>query len=122
VAYHGRLMSIRRVVPHLSPEDWGTSRDFYVELLGFKVAMDMDWIMTLASPSNPTAQISLQRAGATPSPNMTIEVDDVDRVHSAAQERGDEIVYPLKDEDWGVRRFFVRDPNGLVINVMRHND
>jgi hypothetical protein len=29
-------------------------------------------------------------------------------------------VYPLTNEPWGVRRFFVTDPNGIVINVMSH--
>jgi hypothetical protein len=26
----------------------------------------------------------------------------------------------LQDEEWGVRRFFVRDPNGRVVNVLSH--
>ena len=30
------------------------------------------------------------------------------------------VVYPLTDEPWGVRRFFVTDPNGVIINVMNH--
>jgi hypothetical protein len=29
-------------------------------------------------------------------------------------------VYPLTDEPWGVRRFFVRDPNGMIVNVVSH--
>ncbi len=41
-------------------------------------------------------------------------MDDVDDVHSRAVDAGAEIVYPLTDEDWGLRRFFVRDPNGAV--------
>ena len=30
------------------------------------------------------------------------------------------MVYPLTDEPWGVRRFFVRAPGGHVINVAQH--
>lgn len=93
------------------------ARDFYVDVLGFEVGMDMGSIVTLVSPSNPTAQITLQDGR---SPNLTIEVEDVDAIHRVVQERGHEIVYPLTDEDWGVRRFFVRDPSGFVINVMMH--
>jgi uncharacterized glyoxalase superfamily protein PhnB len=52
---------------------------------------------------------------------MTIEVDDVDAVHSKAFGLGLRVVYPLTDEPWGVRRFFVTDPNGVVINVMIHH-
>ena len=54
-------------------------------------------------------------------PDISIEVDDVDVVHARAIEAGAEIVYPLTDEDWGLRRFIVRDPNGAVINVTQHD-
>jgi catechol 2,3-dioxygenase-like lactoylglutathione lyase family enzyme len=115
-------MSIRRVVPDITCNQIHESRKFYTEFLGFDVAMDMDWVVTLASPSNPTAQITLvQETGSEPLPNMTIEVDDVDAVHSKAFGLGLQVVYPLTDEPWGVRRFFVTDPNGVVINVMSHH-
>jgi catechol 2,3-dioxygenase-like lactoylglutathione lyase family enzyme len=109
------------VVPDISSDRVEDTRDFYVDVFGFEVAMDMGWVATLASPSVPTAQITIQRGDKSRNePNLTIEVDDVDAVQSVAAERGLEIVYPLKDEEWGVRRFFLRDPNGLVINVMSH--
>ena len=41
-------------------------------------------------------------------------------MYATAQQRGEEIVYPLTDEPWGVRRFFVEDPDGTVVNVMSH--
>jgi uncharacterized glyoxalase superfamily protein PhnB len=53
---------------------------------------------------------------------VTVEVDDVDKVHAAAVERDCQIVHPLTDEPWGVRRFFVVDPNGLVLNIMSHRE
>ena len=115
-------MSIRRVVPDITSQRFAESRDFYVGLLGFEQAMDTEWIMTFASPTNPTAQVSVMKRDATApvQPAMSIEVDDVDAVHAHAVRRGDDIVYPLTDEPWGVRRFFVRDPNGVVINVLSH--
>lgn len=113
-------MAIRRVVPNLTVDEVARSRDFYVGVLGFDVAMDMGWIVTLASPSNETAQVSLQEGGANGAPGLTIEVDDVDAVYSLAQRQGADIVRPLADEDWGVRRFFLRDPGGVVVNVMSH--
>lgn len=51
---------------------------------------------------------------------ISVEVADVDDVHSRAVSRGLNIVYPLTNEPWGVRRFFVTDPNGTVINVLCH--
>ena len=74
--------------------------------------MDLGWVVTFAAPGNPTAQISVMQddASAQVQPDISIEVDDVDAVHAAAQRAGYEIVHPLTDEPWGVRRFFVRDP------------
>jgi enoyl-[acyl-carrier protein] reductase III len=89
------------------------SRKFYTEFLGFDVAMDMGWVLTFASPQNPTAQITVMQRNekATPQPNMSIEVEDVDSVHAKALELGLPIVYPITNEPWGVRRFFVADPD-----------
>ena len=85
----------------------------------------MGWIVTLVSPSNPTAQISLAKGTASEASRqsvmtITVEVDDVDRIHQLATAMGVPIVYPLTDEPWGVRRFGVIDPNGVTINVMNH--
>jgi catechol 2,3-dioxygenase-like lactoylglutathione lyase family enzyme len=113
-------MNIKRVVPDIKSDRIDESRDFYAGFLGFHVGMDMGWVITSVSPSNPTAQITLLRADESGSvqPQMSIEVDNVDEVHAKAVERGLKIVYPLTDEPWGVRRFFVVDPNGVVINVV----
>jgi catechol 2,3-dioxygenase-like lactoylglutathione lyase family enzyme len=115
-------MSVSRVVPNIRSDRFDECRTFYVELLGFEVAMDMGWIMTFVSPTNPTAQISVMRSDATAPvvPQLTVEVADVDAVHAEAVRRGLEIVYPLTDESWGVRRFFVIDPNRVVLNVVSH--
>ncbi|WP_017586259.1 VOC family protein [Nocardiopsis ganjiahuensis] len=114
-------MSVRRVVPDIRSEAMEESRGFY-EHLGLETVMDLGWVMTLASPSNPTAQITLtsRDESAPVVPDMSVEVDDVDAVHAVMLERGAEIVHPLRDEEWGVRRFFVRDPNGRVVNVLTH--
>lgn len=113
-------MSIRRVVPDLRPADMERTRSFY-RRLGFEEVMDLGWVVTLASPSNPTAQIILFGGNADdPQPNMSVEVDDVDAAHATMVAAGAEIVYALRDEPWGVRRFFVRDPDGTVVNVVSH--
>lgn len=113
-------MSIRRVVPDLRPADLERTRAFYRQL-GFEEVMDLGWVVTLASPSNPTAQIILFEANAEgPQPDISVEVDDVDAAHAAMVAADAEIVYALRDEPWGVRRFFVRDPDGTVVNVVSH--
>jgi catechol 2,3-dioxygenase-like lactoylglutathione lyase family enzyme len=115
-------MSIRRVVPDIKSQHPHQSREFYVDFLGFELAMDMGFVMTFVSPSNPTAQISVVRddGGSTLLPDISVEVADVNRLHERAVERGLKIVYPLTDEPWGVRRFFVVDPNGTILNILSH--
>lgn len=114
-------MSVRRVMPVIPSAAVQESRNFY-GLLGFETVMDLGWITTLASPTTPVAQVSLMTSDKTApvTPDLSVEVDDVDAVYEAMRAEGAEIVHPLQDEDWGVRRFFVRDPNGRVINVLTH--
>jgi catechol 2,3-dioxygenase-like lactoylglutathione lyase family enzyme len=118
------LVSIRRVVPDISCDRFEESRGFFVNVLGFDVAMDMGWIVTLVSPETPTAQISLfpRDDGSGTAPNITVEVDDVDAIHETAVRLGLDVIYPLTDESWGVRRFFVAEPSGTIVNVMSHRD
>ncbi len=115
-------MSIKRVVPDVTCDALDESRAFFTEVLGFEVGMDMGWIVTLVSPDVPTAQITLfpEGDGSSPNPDITVEVDDVDSAHEAVVRAGHEVVYRLTDEEWGVRRFFVKEPSGVIINVMAH--
>jgi catechol 2,3-dioxygenase-like lactoylglutathione lyase family enzyme len=115
-------MAVRRIVPDFRAEDPRGSREFYVEVLGLEVAMDLGWIVTFSAPGNPAAQLSVmgRDASAPVHPDASVEVDDVDAAHAAARRLGYEIVHPMTDEPWGVRRFFVRDPSGHVVNILGH--
>ena len=113
-------MSAKRIVPNVVATDPTLSREFYAGFLGLQVAMDLGWIATYASTENPTAQVSVIQSDNEPQPAMSVEVDDVDRAYRDAVARGYRIVYPLTDEPWGVRRFFVADPNGVVVNLLSH--
>jgi catechol 2,3-dioxygenase-like lactoylglutathione lyase family enzyme len=120
-------VSIKRVVPDLASKRLEKTRAFYLNVLGFQVAMDMPIntgrIVTLISPDNPTAQVSLlsgRPSTSSQEPNLTIEVEDVDAVHAKAVADVAQIIYPLTTEPWGVRRFYVSDPDGVIINVMTH--
>src|SRR3954465_11598657 len=115
-------MAIRRIVADLHAADPAASRAFYEDLLGLEVVMDHGWIVTFAAPDDRGVQLSVmgEDASAPVAPDVSIEADDVDAAYPVAFERGDEILHPLTNEPWGVRRFFVRDPSGKVINVLTH--
>lgn len=115
-------MAVNRIVPNLPATDTHVSRDFYADFLGLEPAMDLGWIVSYRSPENPMVQISIISRDETAPEDSTISVgvSNVDEAYAEAQRRGYEIVHPLTEEPWGVRRFFVRDPNGIVVNIVAH--
>ncbi len=115
-------MSNRRVVPNLHTGQFDQNRAFYVDFLGFEQIMDLGWIATFAAPGTPSAQISLIGEDATAPllAGVSIDVDDVDACHAKAVKCDAEVVYGPVDEPWGVRRFFVRDANGKILNIVAH--
>jgi catechol 2,3-dioxygenase-like lactoylglutathione lyase family enzyme len=113
-------MTASRAVPNIRSDRTADTRDFFVKLLGFEVAMDLGWVVTVASPANPSAQVTIIGNDDPAAPGISVGVPDVDAVHARAVEQGLEIVYPLRDEDWGVRRFMLREPSGTVVNVLAH--
>jgi catechol 2,3-dioxygenase-like lactoylglutathione lyase family enzyme len=113
-------VTIERSVPNIRSDRPAETRDFFTELLGFEVAMDLDWVVTLTSPTNPSAQVTIIGNDDPAAPGISIEVDDVDAIHARAVERGLDIAYSLRDEEWGVRRFMLREPSGMTVNVLSH--
>jgi catechol 2,3-dioxygenase-like lactoylglutathione lyase family enzyme len=113
-------MTASRAVPNIRSVRPAETRDFFVDLLGFEVAMDLGWVVTVASPANHHAQVTIIGNDDPAAPGISVEVPDVDAVHARAVERGYEIAYDLRDESWGVRRFMLREPSGTIVNVLSH--
>ena len=116
-------MAVRRIVAYAGGKNIAASREFYVEVLGMRVAME-DPVLDLQSPADPAAEFIVgaqEMQDARPSFGVDVgEPAAVDAAHAEALRRGLRVVYPLTDEPWGVRRFFVEDPGGTVINVLAH--
>ena len=114
-------MTVRRVMPVLTVSDLDAAREAYVRIFGLREVMNHGWIVTLADDVL-RHQVSLMTKDATApvNPNVSIEVDDVDGAYRAAVDAGVQIVHPLSDEVWGVRRFFFADAAGNVVNVLSH--
>ncbi|GAC1033033.1 VOC family protein [Pseudomonas sp. No.21] len=117
-------MNVLRLVANFATPDPAALADFYRRLLGLDLVMDHGWILTLASPEavrmRPQLSLASEGGSGTPVPDLSVEVDDVAEAHRRALALAAEIVHPLTDEPWGVRRFFVRDPAGRVLNVLEH--
>jgi catechol 2,3-dioxygenase-like lactoylglutathione lyase family enzyme len=116
-------MPVRRIVAYAGGRELDASRDFYVEVLGMEVAME-DPVLNLRSPDSPTAQVVVGAEGMQgPQPSFGVDLGEamaVDAAHAEVLRRGLRVVYPLTDEPWGVRRFFVEDPGGTIVNVLAH--
>ena len=107
-------------MPNIKSDRPPETRDFFVDLLGFDVAMDIGWVVTVASPTNSSAQVNIISNDDMAAPGISVGVPDVDAVHARAVEQGLEIAYSLRDEEWGVRRFMLREPSGTLVNVVSH--
>ena len=115
-------MTVLRIVTNVSTPDPKAAEAFYGDILGLDIAMDLGWIVTFAGDGRAAPQISFASEGGsgTEVPDISVEVTDVDDIYRKVVEAGFAVAYPLTDEDWGVRRFYVRDPFGRLVNILSH--
>ncbi len=113
-------MNLLRAVPILTVPHVDAALQEYTELLGLDVLMNLGWVATLGTAGAAQFSVMDTDQSAPCNPDMSLEVPDVDDAYQRAQDTGAEIVHPLQDEDWGVRRFFLRTSAGHVVNVLSH--
>lgn len=116
-------MAVTRVVPNLAVHDVGAARDLYAGLFDAQVVMDHGWVACLTPADDPGVQLQVISADAAAPVNPAVSIGvttsaEVDAVCRRVREAGLEIVHGPTDEDWGVRRFFFRDPDGNIVNVV----
>jgi len=115
-------MKVKRIVSNIETKDATAARRFYGDIMGLELLMDHGWIATYGSQMKMDIQISFAAEGGagTPVPDLSIEVDDLDEALERMQKAGITLEYGPVAEPWGVRRFFVRDPFGKLINILTH--
>ena len=115
-------MAVIRIVADLEVEKPVEVAAFYEAVFGVETVMDQGFIVTVSGPGKQPVQLSFASEGGsgTPVPALSIEVDDLEDVLSRAKGLGVEPEYGPVMEPWGVRRFFIRDPAGHLINVLTH--
>jgi catechol 2,3-dioxygenase-like lactoylglutathione lyase family enzyme len=112
-------------VPDLQVTDVARANRLYADLFDLEVNMDLGWVGNIGPAADGAVelQVMTQDAGAPCRPLVSIgmaNASEVDEVHARAVAAGLEIVHPPTDEAWGVHRFFFRDPDGHVVNVVAH--
>lgn len=115
-------MQVKRIIANMSTPAPALADGFYRDILGLELAMDHGWIRTYASAQDMKVQVSFAAEGGsgTPVPDLSVEVDDLDEVLRRVRGAGMALEYGPTDEPWGVRRFYVRDPLGRLINILQH--
>lgn len=115
-------MVVRRIVANIATPDMEAARRFYHDVLGLDLLMDHGWIVTYGSGETMRPQVSFMTQGGsgTPVPDLSIEVDDVEAALQGMKRAGFVVEYGPADEPWGVRRFYVRDPFGRLVNILEH--
>ncbi len=117
-------MAVKRIVSNIAAEQVAQVQKFYQDLFDMDVVMDLGWIATLSSSEIAPIQISIASQGGSGTivPDLSIEVDDVDAIYQRARKLGHKIEYDLTEEPWCVRRFYLRDPTGKLLNILAHSD
>ena len=80
------------------------------------------WIRTYAGSAKMAVQVSFASEGGsdTPVPDLSIEVDDLDEALRRVKKAKIPLEYGPTNEPWGVRRFYVKDPLGKLVNILQH--
>ena len=117
-------MRATRIIADLRVADVEAAKSFYTDYLGLSTEeFNLGWVARYTSPdTGANLQLVSRDASAPEVPAISVQTDDVDAASAEAQELGYEIVHPLTTEPWGVRRFFVRAPDGNVVNIVQHRD
>jgi catechol 2,3-dioxygenase-like lactoylglutathione lyase family enzyme len=115
-------MKVKRIVANIDTRDVAEAKRFYQDLLGLDLLMDHGWLATYGSSAKMSVQVSIASEGGsgTPTPDLSIEVDDLDEALRRMKKAKVAIEYGPADEPWGVRRFYVRDPFGKLVNILIH--
>lgn len=116
-------MGVTRIVPNLPVTDVARANELYAQIFELRVGMDLGWVGNLAPAEAPAVQLQVMTSDASAPCNPAISVGvmapaEVDAVYERVVAASLEVVHPPTDEDWGVRRFFFRDHDGNVINVV----
>lgn len=112
------------VTANLRVADVEAAKSFYADYLGLSnEEFNMGWVARYSAPeSRALVQLVTRDATAPEDSVISVWTDDIDAAYEEAQGLGYEIVHPLTTEPWGVRRFFVRAPDGNVVNIVNHHE
>ncbi|MEZ2298450.1 VOC family protein [Variovorax sp. RCC_210] len=123
-------MKVTSYYPVVMTTAVAATADFYRSHFGFVPLFTSDWYVHLQLADEPSVNLAvLDRSHETipePARGQTVaglllnfEVEDVDAVHDRLAAAGLPILLSLRDEAFGQRHFITRDPNGVLIDIVK---
>jgi catechol 2,3-dioxygenase-like lactoylglutathione lyase family enzyme len=112
-------MKVKRIVAAVATPEPKAAQRFYRDVLGLELVVEHDFSVTFGSSEKMSVQIGFASGGGSgaPTPDLSIEVDDLDEALRRVKAADMAIEYGPAVEPWGVRRFFVRDPFGKLVDI-----
>ncbi|MEO3746961.1 VOC family protein [Plantactinospora sp. B5E13] len=124
-------MKITSSAVSLNVDDVAASSDFLTTHFGFRQEMAADGFASLTRDDAGMNVVFLRRGLATlPADQrddhargliLAFVVDDLEGELARLQAEGVTITMPLTTEEWGERAFQVRDPNGVIVQLVDWN-
>lgn len=124
-------MKITSSAVSLNVDDVPASSAFLVEHFGFREEMAADGFASLTRDDTGMNVIFLRRGLASLPADQRDEhaaglilafvVEDLEGELARLRAEGVTITMPLTDEEWGERAFQVRDPNGVIVQLVDWN-
>jgi uncharacterized glyoxalase superfamily protein PhnB len=125
------LVQITASALSLTVDDVPASSEFLINHFGFHEVMAADGFASLTRDDAGLNVIFLRRGLATlPDDQRDVHatglilafvVEDLEGELARLQEEGVTITMPLTAEEWGERAFQVRDPNGVIVQLVDWN-
>lgn len=122
-------MKITQYYPVLQVSDVAATAAYYTNHFDFDVQFDSDWYIHLQSKHDPAVNLAIldgyhetippEGRSETKGMILNIEVADVDALHARCAAADLPMVKSLRDEPFGQRHFITRDPNGILIDVIK---
>ncbi|MFF7187470.1 VOC family protein [Streptomyces sp. NPDC008222] len=124
-------MKVTSSAVSLNVDDVPGSAAFLVEHFGFRAEMSADGFASLTRDDVGMNVVFLRRGLATLPADQREEhatglilafvVDDLEGELARLRAEGVTITMPLTEEEWGERAFQVRDPNGVIVQLVDWN-
>ncbi|MBC7836770.1 VOC family protein [Acetobacteraceae bacterium] len=121
--------NMKKLFPITITSQLAESKEFYTKLFDFEVVFEADWYIHMRHESG--IEIAVMQPKLANQPEFlhgayagegvvySFEVDDAKSEYDRLKKLGVNIIYDLKDEEWGQRHFMLKDPAGMSIDVVQ---